>query len=82
MSEMPAVGWYFRPGTEERFTVFEVEPGRYSISCEECPTNFLLDKDRHGVTFGPDGAMSAEQSFNCPKCGKWHRHIRGGVITP
>lgn len=78
--------WHFHEGTEERVEVLFLdddrpEERRWIIQCGECGTNFTLRPD-HGVTVGADGALSAEHSFNCPKCKQWHRHIRGGVIQP
>ncbi len=78
--------WYFREGTEQRVEVLHMDaadgdPQRWIVNCGACGTNFTLRPD-HGVQIGPDGALTAEHSFNCPKCMNWHRHVRGGVIQP
>lgn len=90
--------WHFREGTGERIGVPVVthraidwgrdsvalapSENRYILTCPMCGDNFTLRPDDHKVTVGTDGALSAEHSFNCPRCMNWHRHIRGGVVQP
>lgn len=81
---MSMAPWYFKPGTEERVEVmvFRNEGGdHWGIQCPECGIHFTL-RPAHGLSLGADGAISAEHSFNCPKCGNYHRHVHGGVIQP
>jgi hypothetical protein len=89
--------WFFAPGTERRVLVevvthrasaagdeaVELPPERrlWIIPCYACGTNFTL-RHEHGITVGPDGALTTDHSFNCPKCGKWHARFNGGVAVP
>lgn len=75
--------WFFKPGTEERIEVLHLphaEPTkeRWIIPCQTCGKNFTIRPD-HGVTIGPDGALSTEHSVTCPVCGAWQVTMRRGV---
>jgi hypothetical protein len=78
--------WYFRPGTEERVEVLHArqDPAvgdgeRWGVECGACGIHFWL-RPAHGVTIGPDGALSTGLSCNCPKCNGWHVRFSGGVV--
>lgn len=79
----PAI-WFFKPGTEERVEVLHLtdkaeSEERWIVPCQKCGKNFTL-RPAHGVTVGPDGALTTEHSMNCPLCGNWHVVMRGGVV--
>jgi hypothetical protein len=90
------VAWFFAPGTERRVAVEEVthravgrgdsvelppEERLWVVPCQVCGKNFTL-RPEHGITVGPDGALTTDHSFNCPICAKWHTRFDGGVAIP
>jgi len=77
--------WYFEDGSERRREVLHLtgqgtDEERWIINCGACGENFTL-RPEHGVSFGPDGAMTTAHSFVCPACKQWHRTARVGALT-
>jgi uncharacterized Zn finger protein len=71
--------WYFKPGTEERQEVVRMRTGQLIVRCAKCTALIALGL-QHSLQIGPDGALTTEQGFSCPSCGKWSAQIVGGVV--